>query len=489
MDFALMSILLFIAQLIRANVRWVQNLFLPTAVIAGFIGFFFGRSFLTQISGELAVFALPFSDEIASYAYMLVVVLFASLYLGNRQSQSPRAMMRQVGDTFTTNMAAEIGGFGIALLVGGALLIVFVPDISSSFAILQPAGFIGGHGYAAAIGTTLEEASQSIWQPGEAVIIGQTFATIGILSGIFGGLAAINIATRKNYTRLMTSMRDSPADLHSGFIKEENQTSIGNATVNPMTIDPLTWHALLILMATAGGYHAFNWFREMLPGIVMPMMCLSMLCGVALQKFLSVINLQHTVDKRIITRMGSSITDYLVAFGIASIKLSIVIKYAVPLLIMASLGVSFAWFFLFFIAKRVFHNYWFERGIFAFGWITGVVAMGVTLLRIVDPDFRSKALEDYGIAYVFISMVELAIISILPSIVAFGFILGNFWYTLIPGALMVIVSILLLLITVKKYGLQSKDGARLRVDENSVHEEESALKSANDEGHVAKSAK
>ena len=86
-------------------------------------------------------------------------------------------------------------------------------------------------------------------------------------------------------------------------------------------------------------------------------------------------------------------------------------------------------------------------------------------------------------------MVELAIISILPSIVAFGFILGNFWYTLIPGALMVIVSILLLLITVKKYGLQSKDGARLRVDENSVHEEESALKSANDEGHVAKSAK
>jgi len=151
-----MSILLFIAQLIRANVRWVQNLFLPTAVIAGFIGLFFGRSFLTQISGELAVFALPFSDEIASYAYMLVVVLFASLYLGNRQSQSPRAMMRQVGDTFTTNMAAEIGGFGIALLVGGALLIVFVPDISSSFAILQPAGFIGGHGYAAAIGVVAD---------------------------------------------------------------------------------------------------------------------------------------------------------------------------------------------------------------------------------------------------------------------------------------------------------------------------------------------
>lgn len=466
MDFALMSILLFIAQLIRANVRWVQNLYLPTAMIAGFLGLFLGQSFLGYISPKLLAYALPFSGEIATYPYMLVVVLFASLYLGNRHSQSPKAMMRQVGDTFTTNMAAEFGGFGVALLIGGSLLIIFVPEVNSSFAILQPAGFIGGHGYAAAIGTTLEEAGQSIWQSREAVVIGQTFATIGILSGIFGGLAAINIATRKNYTRFIRGMGSLPPDVRTGFIVEENQRSLGKATVNPMTIDPLSWHALLILIATGCGYYAYQWFRDLFPGIAMPMMCLTMLSGVALQKLLGVINLQHTVDKRIITRMGSSITDYLVAFGIASIKLSVVVKFAVPLLTLAVLGISFAMFFLFFISKRVFHNYWFERGIFVFGWSTGVVAMGVTLLRIVDPDFRSKALEDYGIAYVFISMVELAIVSILPSIVALGFVSGNFWYTLIPGAVMVTVSLLLLLITVKKYGLQSNDGASRRADES-----------------------
>ena len=95
-----------------------------------------------------------------------------------------------------------------------------------------------------------------------------------------------------------------------------------------------------------------------------------------------------------------------------------------------------------------------------------------TLLRIVDPDFRSKALEDYGIAYVFISMVELAIVSILPSVVALGFVSGNFWYTLIPGAAMVTVSVLLLVITARKYGLQSNDGASCRVAESNVHEEE-----------------
>jgi ESS family glutamate:Na+ symporter len=383
-------------------------------------------------------------------------------------------MVREVGDTFATNLAAEFGGFGVALLIGGLLLLLLTPHVASSFAILQPAGFVGGYGYAAAIGTTLEEAASSVWRRGEAVTIGQTFATIGMLSGVFFGLAAINLSIRKNYTRFVRNVGNLPRDVRQGFIAEEKQTSIGKATVNPMTMDPFTWHVLLILMASAGGYYTFYWIGDLLPGITPPMVCLSMLCGVALQKLLGAINLQHTVDKRIVTRIGSSITDYLVAFGIASIEVSVVVDFAVPLLILTVLGVAFSLFFLFVVSKRVFHNYWLERGIFIFGWTTGVVALGVTLLRIVDPEFRSRALEDYGIAYVFISMIELAIVSVLPSIVALGFISGSVGYVLIPGAVMLAISVLLLLVTVRKYGLQSKDGAHRRAGEPDVHVDEGA---------------
>lgn len=111
----------------------------------------------------------------------------------------------------------------------------------------------------------------------------------------------------------------------------------------------------------------------------------------------------------------------------------------------------------------------------------------MVLLRIVDPDFRSKTLEDYGVAYVFISIIKLAIVFILPSIVALGFVSGNFWNSLIPGAVVVTASTLLLLITVKKYGMQSKHGARRRTDESNAREEEYALESVNDKGHIAKS--
>ena len=58
-----------------------------------------------------------------------------------------------------------------------------------------------------------------------------------------------------------------------------------------------------------------------------------------------------------------------------------------------------------------------------FGWNTGVVAIGVTLLRVVDPMFKSKTLEDYGMAYIFISFIEIAVVSGLPILVANGTIM------------------------------------------------------------------
>ena len=44
------------------------------------------------------------------------------------------------------------------------------------------------------------------------------------------------------------------------------------------------------------------------------------------------------------------------------------------------------------------------------------------MLRVVDPSFKTKTLEDYGLAYVFISFFEIAIVTITPSLVANGII-------------------------------------------------------------------
>jgi len=388
---------------------------------------------------------------------MLVVVLFASLFIGNTKKTSFKKVIDNVGDTFTLNLAAEVGGFGIAILVGGFLLMKLFPEVHHAFSILLPAGFIGGHGYAAAIGGTLNDVAG--WE--EALTIGQTFATIGLLSGILGGLVLINYATRKKATRFIKTMGELPKSMQTGLVPVDERQEMGKQTVNPMSIDPLTWHVLLVLIASAGGYYAFYGFKMIFPDISLPMMSLSMLAGVLLQLILNMLGLGTYVDKKVVTRIGSSVTDYLVAFGVASIKISIVIKYAAPIALMVVLGIAYAMFFVMFIGRKLFHNFWFERSIFIYGWSTGVVAMGVTLLRIVDPEFKSKTLEDYGMAYVFISFIELFIVSLLPIYVAKGNVL-------LAGAVMVAICLALLGITWLKYGSFKGSMAELRPGESEV---------------------
>lgn len=57
---------------------------------------------------------------------------------------------------------------------------------------------------------------------------------------------------------------------------------------------------------------------------------LALVCSIVLQGILKLVDLDEYVDKKIITHIGSSATDYLVAFGVASINISVVVKYLVP---------------------------------------------------------------------------------------------------------------------------------------------------------------
>lgn len=123
------------------------------------------------------------------------------------------------------------------------------------------------------------------------------------------------------------------------------------------------------------------------------------------------------LTRKIITHIGSSATDYLVAFGVASINISVVVKYLVPIVVLAIIGFAFVitWFWA--VSPRFFKNYWFERGIYIFGLSTGVMATGVILLRVTDPEFKSGVLEDFGFAWIFLSFMDMFLVSFSPVFV------------------------------------------------------------------------
>ena len=156
----------------------------------------------------------------------------------------------------------------------------------------------------------------------------------------------------------------------------------------------------------------------LLPGVVVPAFSLAFLVGLLVKKTIRyVTNSEKYVSADVVNRISGSATDILVAFGIGSISISVVLDYAVPLMLLFLFGLSYAYLFFAIFSKKFFSHYWFEKGIFTWGWTTGTVAMGMALLRIVDPEAESKTLDDYGLAYIPIAPVEILLVTFAPILV------------------------------------------------------------------------
>lgn len=133
-------------------------------------------------------------------------------------------------------------------------------------------------------------------------------------------------------------------------------------------------------------------------------------------------------------------TDYLVGFGVATINVGVVIQYWKPMLTLCVIGIIYVVLFFFVISKRFFRNYWVERGIYIFGWSTGVMSIAVLLLRIVDPEFKSGVLEDSGFAWIFVSFIDIACVTFIPILLMQGFGMITGWVLVALAVLCVVLS-------------------------------------------------
>ena len=434
MDFALMSLILCIAHLIRYKVRLFQVTYIPTSIIAGFIGLFGGYQFLN---------VLPFAARengsffMSAYPGLLITVLYATLFFGKQdKGMSLKKVVHNVGDTFFNCFAIQVAQYGLALLFGIWVLKPLFPALHDAFAIMMPSGFIGGHGVATAIGGIFEKAG---WE--DAMTVGYTSATVGLLAGLFGGIVLINLATRRGWTRFVKSPKQLPEYMLTGFIPPAEQKPMGNDTVHSIALESFSWHFGLVMAAYALGHYALVGIKAAIPGnYAIPHFATAMVAGFLIQKTLNTAGLGESVDGRITGKIGSWVTDYLVAFAVATIQVSVIVKYALPMLILFGFGAFFCVVWLLWVGPRVYHNFWFERSIFVYGFATGVVATGVTLLRVVDPHLKSKTLEDYGIAYVFLSFLSIAIPIFVPPLVLQGSALSGGFAMTVMGVVCLILS-------------------------------------------------
>ncbi|WP_304205485.1 sodium/glutamate symporter [Fusobacterium perfoetens] len=431
LDLMWASIFLFIAKLLREKIKLLQSLFIPVSLLAGFIGLAMGQNGFGIIK---------YSSGFGSYSGLLIIAVFVSIGLRgfNFSKGGWKTNFDRIGSYYCQRNIGWAFQYAVPIVFSMIILKKIVPELNPAFGMLIPAGFQGGHGTAAALGQTLGSLG---WA--DATDLGMTSATVGILTGIFGGIALIKIGTRKGYTKFVKDFSKLPEDMRTGRISKENRSPMGYKTVSPMAIDPLAWHLLLVIIPTGIGYILTNYIQN-ITGLGVPSFSVGFLVAIFFSIFLRGIKANEYIDNHIISRIGSCCTDFLVFFGVASIKIPVIIEYALPFGLLMLFGIIWVVFHFTFIAPRLLGQEWFERGIYVYGYSTGVTAIGMALLRIVDPENKSCTLDDAAIITPIEAVIEIVALAVVPV----ACVQGN-WIAAITPILIYLIALIIIPIIFK----------------------------------------
>lgn len=231
---SIISVLLFVATIIRLKVSFLRKAVIPASLIAGLIGLALSPNFLNVIPKDIIT-------SMSRLPTHLIVPVFACMFLG-RKKHSGGAMAKDVTASVLWTWAASFMQFAIPCLL---VALVFGPmmGISHQFGAIFECGFAGGHGTASAMASMFTE------QPGwaDGADLAMTTATIGLLSGIFGGVILINFAVRKKWTRELTEPA-SAAQVQEIF-KEGERKPTSYGTINSDVIEPFAFHLAVIGIA------------------------------------------------------------------------------------------------------------------------------------------------------------------------------------------------------------------------------------------------
>ncbi|MDY5785667.1 sodium/glutamate symporter [Corynebacterium sp.] len=437
LDIGWISILLIVGNALRNRLKVLQALLLPAPITAGLIGLILGPEVLGWIG---------WSDQVGTYTTLLIAVVFASMAYSMEMGGSVASGARNM---WSYSTAMFMGQWGIFILLG---IYLFAPVFGTEpwFGMMLPVGFVGGFGTAAAVGSSLEDIGIA-----EASSLGFTAATVGTLVAIVGGVIAANIGIRKGKATQLQG--DLPDDLRTGYIEDvDERPSIGKATTNPSSIEPLALHGGFILFTVLVAYLLNNLITDKWPNVSIPLFAMAFVVGLIGRMLLRVTKRQEFLDRDTVTTISGAATDYMIAFGIASIIPAALADYWQALVLMFVLGTIFCVAWMLWAGPLFFGEYWLERGIFGWGWATAAVATGIALLKMVDPKLKSGTLNEYGVAYVGFAPFEIGMTILAPIAVIAGFTTGFGWASFGIAVAVLIMAFVLKWVPAKKHGTGAK---------------------------------
>src|SRR5215813_1739489 len=393
LSIVVLSLVFACAALIRRWSRPLRELFIPTAVIGGFLVLGLGPEGMGRLIGGSGIFP---DDVFAVWTQMpgvLVTVMSASLLLGERLP--PVKTVWSISGSHVIMIGVmSMGQFAL----GGIcvwLLLEPVFGIDSKAAALIEMSFAGGHGTLAGLTPVLRQHGV-----GDLLYIGLGLATIGMITGVVVGTMLVNYAVKSPsipVARRNPTSPDEDLDIDHHLPRPDDppmdewkgMTQVTAAAVFLVVTIAVAIGLLELLRAVfhlAGSdfFDKFPLFPFTFPAAVLVQLCA--------KRF----DFEWAVNRRAVEGLGGIAIDGVVVCAVGTLSLGAIGANIGPLIILALAAIGWSVFVTLVIGRRIFRQHWFEHSIPEFGESQGMLACGFVMLDMVDPSRQTDVVRGYS---------------------------------------------------------------------------------------------
>ncbi len=380
----IIALAILFATLLRRKLPFIRRTMMPTAVLAGFL-------LLLARSVGLLELDLEFL-EMTTYHGIAVGFIAMSLRVPKERTKGGGGLVGAKSGALIVSTYLVQALLGLAISIG--LAYTFMPGLFKASGILLPMGYGQGPGQANNIGSSYEALG---FAGGRS--FGLSLAAAGYLCACIVGVIYINVLRRRG--RVGGTGETVSAVTVDDF---ENRgeipvsESIDRFSVQVMLVGMVYLLTYLVsrgidslVAAVAPGLTAtvspLLWGFNFIVGSALAMLvraCMGLL------RRANVMTRQYQ-NNYLLSRISGVAFDLMIVAGIASINIEDLSGLWVPFLLMAVAGGAVTLFYLQWVCRRIYPDYYYEGLVSMYGMLTGTISSGVLLLREIDDTFETPA--------------------------------------------------------------------------------------------------
>lgn len=380
------------ANILRRCVGFLRNSLIPASVLGGgililIVGVY--KAFTGDILFDTEFFGGSGTNDLEVITYHTLALGFIASAFKPSKTKLTKKRAVEIFNTGVTTVSTYLlqAVFGLGISIVAAML---VSGFFPAAGILLPFGYGQGTGQALNYGGIFE--NDFGFSGGKS--FGLTIAALGFLSASIGGVIHLNMLKRKGKIKLVAAKDRA---LRSEEIQSDDEIPMQES------IDKMTIQIALIAVAYMLAYLLMWALGLLLPGLKSVIYGFNFLLGVLTATLVKLLmgwlKKKHVLKKEytnsfLMTRASNFFFDIMVVAGIAAIRFSVLKDYWGIILIMGVVGLVITYIYNYYVAKKLFPEYAEEQFLTMYGMLTGTASTGVILLREIDGDFKTPALDN-----------------------------------------------------------------------------------------------